>query len=68
MGMVFDDTDEGWIRTAQLLQKRIETLEDALRRVVADVNEYERVNNLAPNHGRTECWDSVAHAKAVLAQ
>lgn len=47
--------------------KRIEQLEDALRRVVRDVNDYEEVNKLHPNPGRTECWDSVAHAKRVLA-
>ena len=45
---------------------RIKELEEALRAVVNDVNDYERVNNLSPNPGRTECWDSVAHAKAVL--
>jgi hypothetical protein len=46
--------------------KRIDELEAALRAIVRDVNDYERVNNLSPNPGRTECWDSVAHAKAVL--
>jgi hypothetical protein len=46
--------------------RRIAELEAALRNVVRDVNEYERVNNLAPNPGRSECWDSVAAAKAVL--
>lgn len=45
---------------------RIAELEDALRQVVRDVNDYEEVNKLSPNPGRTECWDSVAHAKAVL--
>jgi hypothetical protein len=47
---------------------RIAELEAALRAVVRDVNDYERVNNLAPNPGRAECWDSVARAKAVLAK
>jgi hypothetical protein len=45
---------------------RIAELEDALRRVVRDVNDYEEANKLSPNPGRSECWDSVAHAKAVL--
>ena len=49
------------------LQERIAALEDALRRVVRDVNDYEETNKLSPNPGRTECWDSMAHAKAVLA-
>jgi hypothetical protein len=48
-------------------KSRIAELEEALRRVVADVNDYERANKLHPNPGRTECWDSVAHAKRVLA-
>jgi predicted ATPase len=47
--------------------KRLAELEEALRRVVRDVNDYEEANQLSPNPGRTECWDSVAHAKAVLA-
>lgn len=47
---------------------RAAKLEDALRRVVRDVNDYEAANNLHPNPGRAECWDSVAHAKAVLAE
>ncbi len=48
-------------------EQRIAELEDALRRVVRDVNDYEEANKLSPNPGRSECWDSVAHAKAVLA-
>src|SRR6267142_4017563 len=28
---------------------------------------FARTNNLAPNPGRTERWDSVAHAKAIIA-
>lgn len=47
--------------------KRIAELEAALRRVISDVNEYEKANHLAPNPGRTECLDSVAHAKTILA-
>lgn len=41
-------------------------LRAALERVLADIAEYERVNNLAPNPGRQYCWDSVAHAHTVL--
>ncbi len=43
-----------------------EALVQALQALVDQVNDYERVNNLAPNPGRTECWDSVAIAKQVL--
>jgi hypothetical protein len=44
----------------------IERLRTALERILADIADYERVNNLAPNPGRQYCWDSVAHAHAVL--
>jgi hypothetical protein len=43
-----------------------EELRAALRAIVADVLEYERINHLAPNPGRKYCWDSVARAKAIL--
>ncbi len=43
-------------------------LRKALTDVLQDINDYERVNNLAPAPGRSECWDSVARAKAVLAE
>lgn len=46
--------------------ERIAEIEAALRAVVRDVNDYEETNKLSPNPGRTECWDSVAHAKTVL--
>ena len=64
MSSTYEATAEEQI---ERLHKRIAELEDALRRVVRDVNDYEEANKLHPNPGRTECWDSVAHAKAVLA-
>jgi hypothetical protein len=45
---------------------QIDALVKALEAVVRDVNDYERVNNLAPTPGHIECWDSVARAKQVL--
>jgi hypothetical protein len=45
---------------------RIEALEYALRDVIRDIDEYERNNNLAPSPGKTECWQSVGNARAVL--
>lgn len=39
---------------------------DALQRVVSDVLDYDRVNNLAPNPGRRYCWDSIENAVDVL--
>ena len=50
----------------QAASARILELEEALRRVVRDVNDYEEANKLHPNPGCTECWDSVAYAKAIL--
>jgi hypothetical protein len=47
---------------------RIAELEAALRNLVADVDDYERVNNLAPNPGRLHCWESMRVAKDVLSQ
>jgi len=47
-------------------QRRIIGLEKVLRALVAEVEDYERVNNLHPNPGRSECWGSVAAAKAIL--
>jgi hypothetical protein len=44
----------------------IERLRAALKAIIDQVHDYERVNNLAPNPPRLECWDSVAHARAVL--
>ena len=45
-----------------------EGLIEALENLVADVLEYERINNLAPNPGRRDCWQSVTTARAALAK
>ena len=45
-----------------------EGLIEALEALVADVLEYERINNLAPNPGRRDCWQSVTNARAALAK
>ena len=45
---------------------RAERLREALKAVLRDIEEYERVNNLAPNPGRKYCWDSVANAYEIL--
>jgi len=49
-----------------IAQDEIERLRAALKGVVSDVLEYERINNLAPNPGRKFCWDSVAHAHEII--
>jgi uncharacterized coiled-coil DUF342 family protein len=41
-------------------------LREALADVLDDIAEYERVNNLAVNPGRSACWQSVERARAVL--
>ena len=40
----------------------------ALKAVLSDIAAYERINNLAPNPGRQDCWDSVIAARAALAK
>lgn len=38
----------------------------ALKAVIHDINEYERVNNLSPNPGKKDCWQSVTLAKQII--
>lgn len=45
---------------------KIERLNAALKGVLSDIADYERVNNLSPNPGRKYCWDSVAQAHEAL--
>lgn len=40
----------------------------ALEALLADVDEYERVNNLHPNPGKTETWASKVAARAALSR
>jgi hypothetical protein len=40
----------------------------ALEALVAQALDYEKVNNLAPNLGRTYCWDTVERAVKVIAK
>lgn len=62
-----DTTDvTALVKYAKSLEIQIDVLVKALEAVVRDVNEYERVNNLAPTPGHIECWDSIALAKQVL--
>ncbi len=43
-------------------------LHAALQSLLADTEDYERVNNLAPNPGWSHAWQSVTAAKAALAK
>jgi len=47
-------------------EQEVENLRAALKALVDDVLEYERINNLSPNPGKRDCWQSVTQAKAVL--
>ena len=39
----------------------------ALEALVADVLDYEKINNLSPGRGRKYCWDSVERAVNAIA-
>ena len=43
------------------------SIKEALEQIIADIEDYERVNNLAPSPGNKDCWQSVTNAKAALA-
>ena len=47
-------------------EAEIERLRAALRGLLADIDDYERVNNLSPNPGRKDCWQSVTIAREAL--
>lgn len=40
----------------------------ALKTIVANILEYERVNNLSPNPGKHDCWLSVTLANEAIAK
>lgn len=44
----------------------IEEMVEALQAIVADILEYERINNLSPNPGKQDCWQSVTRARAAI--
>jgi hypothetical protein len=48
------------------LKAEIERLRAALAALISDIEEYERVNNLAPSPGKQDCWQTVTQAKAAL--
>jgi len=41
---------------------------EALNNLIADIDDYENVNNLSPNPGHQECWQSVEKARLVADQ
>ena len=48
------------------MKAEIAELREALAALITDIEEYERINTLAPNPGKRECWQSVTRAKMVL--
>jgi hypothetical protein len=48
--------------------ERANTVEllSALERLVADILDYEQINNLSPSPGKQDCWQSVTRAKAAI--
>jgi hypothetical protein len=40
----------------------------ALKALVSDIEDYERTNNLAPNPGKPDCWQTVTTARATIAK
>jgi hypothetical protein len=61
-------TDMLWQKQRELDALRAENarLRAALKALVSDIEDYERVNNLAANPGMQVCWQSVAEARATL--
>jgi hypothetical protein len=51
---------------AKAFEAKTAKLREVLVQVLADIDDYERVNNLAPNPGKKDCWQSVTHARAAL--
>jgi hypothetical protein len=47
-------------------QAELKRFYDALAAIVAQIEDYERVNKLSPNPPRMSCWDTVAAAKELL--
>ncbi len=63
---VASEADEAKAR-AEAAESEAAALRQALEAVLADIADYERVNNLAPSPGKPDCWQSVTRAKSVLA-
>ena len=40
----------------------------ALKALVANVLDYEKINNLSPAPGKRDCWQSVTQARAAIAK
>ena len=50
------------------LTDRVHEIKEALKRVLDDIADYERINNLYPNPGKEYCWESVVNARKVLGE
>jgi hypothetical protein len=50
------------------IRAKLDRATGALADLVADIRDYERVNNLSPAPGKNDCWNSVTRAESVLAE
>jgi hypothetical protein len=57
-----------WHDELDRLTRQLAEAQGVIETLVADIEDYERVNNLAPSPGKPDCWQSVTRAKAVLSQ
>lgn len=44
----------------------ITAIEEAILALLADIEDYERINKLSPNPGKKDCWQSVTRMKEAL--
>lgn len=55
-------------KTNKMPKTETTKLIEALEAVLADIADYEKTNNLFPNPGHADCWQSVTNAMAVIAE
>lgn len=67
--LIFSKDGQRWRTAINIFEEQkaeIEKLRAALKNLVVDVQDYENVNNLYPNPGKTHCWESVRAAAAAI--
>lgn len=67
MATSFDQREElAEIRANARLISAAPDMAEALKALIADIEDYELVNNLHPSPGKSDCWQSVSMARAAL--